>query len=73
MDRILKIDKDYGHNLNGDNYDALYFQYKEKKVGHLVTFQPLSLYLTHNLTIGERGVVNTNGPFLERIARYFMD
>ena len=73
VDRILKIVKEYGLYLVEDNCDALGSKYKGRKTGTFGHFSTLSFYPAHHITMGEGGAVNTNDPFLERIARSFRD
>lgn len=73
VDRILKIVKDYGLYLVEDNCDALGSKYKGRKTGTFGHFSTLSFYPAHHITMGEGGAVNTNDPFLERIARSYRD
>ena len=73
VDRMLKIVKDYDLYLVEDNCDALGSKYKGRKTGTFGHFSTLSFYPAHHITMGEGGAVNTNDPFLERIARSFRD
>ena len=73
VDRIVKIAKDYGLYLVEDNCDSLGSKYKGRKTGTFGHFSTLSFYPAHHITMGEGGAVNTNDPYLERIARSFRD
>jgi CDP-6-deoxy-D-xylo-4-hexulose-3-dehydrase len=71
--RVLKIAKDHGLYLIEDNCDALGSKYNGKMTGTFGDFSTVSFYPAHHITMGEGGIVNTNNPNLERIARSFRD
>ncbi|MGB9683159.1 MAG: DegT/DnrJ/EryC1/StrS family aminotransferase [bacterium] len=68
-DRILKVAEKYNLKVIDDSCEALGAEYKGKKIGQFGDAACFAFYPNKQITTGEGGIIVTNNPSIEKLAR----